>query len=235
MIAEIIDSLTNWWRRLPTWAVLALPLVVVFLVIAIGAASCGSSSDNSAASSSDSGDTTEVALDQPPTNLACRAFQGVPTPQADQGPHDRVEPAPLGYDRSPPGAALAAINATVRMSVATDSQWTQVSSRLIAPGDGRDWFIANRLKVSTLDAVPAGQAPTILGYRVTSFTPNTADVDFYARQPDQSVTVNHTTVAWTAGQQWALVLPTPDSSVGPRVEAADAPPADLVATACTQS
>lgn|GEM_PF-6818220 len=129
-------------------------------------------------------------------------------PAADQGPHSTTDPViPHGFDRSPTGAALAAINATIRMSVATDQQWPQVVRTLIAPGPARDAFITNRIQLSTTDPVPAGQAPVVLGWSVTNYSDERANVDVYTRFPDQSMAVNHTTVVWTGFNDWGLLLP----------------------------
>jgi hypothetical protein len=146
-------------------------------------------------------------LDTPPTNLTWASFNGMSIPQADQGPRNPDQVAPRGFEQSPAGAALAAINATIRMSVATDDQWPQIVRTLLAPGPARDAFIASRIQLSTTAAVPAGQAPQVLGWQVTGFTPQQAAVDVYTQLPDQSLAVNHTTVVWTGFGDWGLLLP----------------------------
>lgn len=198
-------------------------LLVLILAAILGFRSCGSSTPPVDAQQ----DEEQVVLDASPTALSWTTFQGVATPVAEEGPRDRTEPAPSGYERSPVGAALAAINATIRMSIATDSQWSAVSTRLIAPGEGRDWFIANRIQVSTTAAVPADEAPVILGYQVTNYESSSATVDIYSRYSDDSLTVNHTSVVWTAAEDWALVLPVPSSQKAP-VTAVDEVPAAAV-------
>ncbi|MFZ2511734.1 MAG: hypothetical protein WAW85_11690 [Gordonia sp. (in: high G+C Gram-positive bacteria)] len=113
------------------------------------------------------------------------------------------------------------------MSVADDEQFPQVSAELLAPGPGRDWFIANRLRVSTAGPVDPAMAPKVLGYRVTDYKKGvSASVDIFTELPDGSMSVNHTTVAWAASRDWALVVPEPTQS-HPRVEAVDTLPPDV--------
>jgi hypothetical protein len=173
---------------------------------------------------------TPVRLDAPPTNLTWASFNGMSIPQADQGPRTPDQFAPSGFEQSPTGAALASINATIRMSVATDDQWPQIVRTLLAPGPQRDAFIANRIQLSTTDPVPAGQAPQVLGWQVASFTPQRAAVDVYTQLPDRSLTVNHTSVVWTGFGDWGLLLPDTrtTSSTAPAVQTISAVPVSAV-------
>lgn len=169
----------------------------------LAVAGCGGDS----AGEDTSAQPTPVRLDAPPTNLTWTSFNGMSIPQADQGPRTPDQFAPRGFEQSPAGAALASINATIRMSVATDEQWPQIVRTLLAPGPQRDTFIASRIQLSTTDPVPAGQAPQVVGWQVTGFTPQQAGVDVYTQLPDQSLAVNHTTVVWTGFGDWGLLLP----------------------------
>lgn len=160
-----------------------------------------------------------IPLNTAPTGVSWVGFDGMSIPQATQGPHTPDEVAPHGFDRTPPGAALAAINATIRMSVATDEQWPTVTRTLIAPGTARDDFIRNRIQLSTTAPVPAGQAPTVQGWTVTAFTLDRADVDVVTAMPDRSLALNHTTVVWTAAGDWGLLLPENTTTTHRPVEA----------------
>jgi hypothetical protein len=211
------DGLLSVRGRSAVSAVLAVA-VAVALVALLGA--CSSSGDDHPAPSASS---QSVATTAAPTGVAWTEFNGMRIPAADQGPHTDDDIAPHGFDRTPPGAALAAINATIRLSVATDNQWPQVTRLLIAPGAARDAFIRNRIQLSTTDSVPAGQAPTIQGWVVRSFTPTTAKVDVISQMPDGSLADNHTTVVWTAAGDWGLLLPDAASTARP-VEPIDAIP-----------
>ncbi|MGV9678771.1 hypothetical protein ACWDSJ_26105 [Nocardia sp. NPDC003482] len=140
-----------------------------------------------------------------PTNLRSDRFQGIVVPLADQGPHRQTDAAATGFDHSPVGAALAAIQATVRMSVATDNQWPTVGQQMLAPGPGRDAWAVARAQLSITEP-PSGPVVTILGYQVTSYTPDRAATAIYSLQPDSSLTCNTATVVWMA-EDWKLLLP----------------------------
>lgn len=184
----------------------------------------GCGSDDAPAPSASS---STVPVNAAPSGLAWTSFNGMSIPTASQGPHVLDAVAPHGFDRTPPGAALAAINATIRISVAFDDQWPTVVRTTIAPGQTRDAFISNRIQLSTTTPVPAGQAPKVLAWRVTDYTPTRAAVDIITVLPDQSMTVNHTTVVWTALGDWGLVLPDQNATTAP-VASITAIPGDAV-------
>lgn len=200
-------------RRRTALSLLITALSALVLVVS----GCATSSDDNDTESSVQ--PTPVRLDERPTDLQWTSFNGMSIPAAGQGPHTPDPDAPHGFDRSPAGAALASINATIRMSVATDDQWPQIVRTLLAPGPQRDAFITSRIQLSTITSstglVPAGQAPQVLGWQVTAFTPQQAGVDIYTRLPDQSLAVNHTTVVWTGFGDWGLLLPAADATVSP--------------------
>ncbi|CAM3318433.1 Lipoprotein [Williamsia muralis] len=198
-------------------------LVAALLAVVLAVAGCGGGDSGKDTSPQP----TPVRLDAPPTNLTWTSFNGMSIPQADQGPRTPDQLAPRGFEQSPPGAALAAINATIRMSVATDTQWPQIVRTLLAPGPTRDAFIASRIQLSTTDPVPAGQAPRVLGWQVTEFTPQQTNVDVFTQLPDQSLTVNHTTVVWTGFADWGLLLPEAATTT-PAVQTISAVPAGAV-------
>jgi hypothetical protein len=189
-------------------------------------AGCGSDPEDAAPSPSP----TPIPLSAPPTELRWVEFNGMRIPQAKEGPHQLSDVvAPHGFDRTPPGAGLAAVNAIVRLSVALDNQWPSVVRELVAPGPTRDSYITNRIQLSTTSGVPAGQAPQVQGWTLTAFTPDKASVDIYTRMPDDSMTVNHTTVVWApAFSDWRLLLPDASTGASP-VDAVTATPADMVA------
>lgn len=198
-------------------------LAALLGALSVVLAGCGGGGEPSAPASS-----SAVAWTSAPTGLRWADFNGMSIPAADQGPHAGVDSdAPHGFDRTPPGAALAAINATIRLSVATDNQWPEITRTLIAPGDTRDAFIRNRIQLSTTDSVPAGAAPTVQGYTVRAFTPDSARIDVVTRMPDGSLALNHTTVVWTAAGDWGLLLPAANATTAP-VEAITTLPTPFV-------
>ncbi|MBF6339744.1 hypothetical protein IU450_28215 [Nocardia abscessus] len=166
-----------------------------------------------------------MATTAAPTRLRWQPFQGVDLPVADQGPHHIEGPVATGYHHSPAGAALAAIQSTVRMSIATDSQWPMVGQRMLAPGPGRDAWATARAQISIAAPIANG-APKVLGYVIGRYTLGASDVDIYSLHPDNSVTRNRTHVLWHS-DDWRLQLP--DNPTAASVTAVDVPPADMVA------
>lgn len=168
-----------------------------------------------------------VDLSAPPTNVHWVDFQGMQIPQADEGPRNPDAVAPTGFDRSPAGAALAAINATVRISVADGNQWSAVSNLNLAPGPGRDWYAVNRVQVSMDRRVSPGDAERVIGYRVRAYNEAGANVDIFTEAPDSSKLVTFTQVAWTYNGDWGLVPPRQDDHDNRKVAIATTP-ADAV-------
>ncbi|WP_327100327.1 hypothetical protein OIE68_17055 [Nocardia vinacea] len=159
-----------------------------------------------------------------PTGLRWQSFQGVDLPVADQGP-ERIEgPVASGFDRSPVGAALAAIHSTVRMSIGTDSQWPTVGQRMLAEGPGRDTWATARAQISITAPITSG-APKVAGYVIAHYTLDATDVDIYTIHPDNSITRNNAHVLWQGGD-WRLHLP--GNATLPLVTTAAVLPADIV-------
>lgn len=159
-----------------------------------------------------------------PTGLTWRTYQGIDLPVAVQGPRVIDGATATDFDRSPAGAALAAIHTTVRMSVAPDSGWAAVGHRMIAPGRGRDAWATARAQVS-ITTPATDTVPTILGYLVTAYADTEAQVQTFSLYPDNSTTRNTATVIW-APDGWRLRLP--DTVTESPVTAVDSVPADMV-------
>ncbi|MFX0578798.1 hypothetical protein [Nocardia nepalensis] len=178
-------------------------------------------SGHDASESTSQRDTVTVTV---PTGLRWQSFQGVDLPVADQGPNRTEVPVASGFDRSPAGAALAAIHSTVRMSIATDSQWPTVGQRMLAEGPGRDSWATARAQISITAPITNG-APKVAGYVITYYTLDATDVDIYTIHPDNSITRNNAHVLWQGGD-WRLHLP--EDATSPPVTTAAVLPADLV-------
>ncbi|MGO4613034.1 hypothetical protein AB4305_03660 [Nocardia sp. 2YAB30] len=176
---------------------------------------------------SESAQANSTATVAVPTGLRWQSFEGVDLPVADQGPRHTEGPVASGFDRSPAGAALAAIHSTVRISIATDNQWPTVGQQMLAPGPGRDSWATARAQISITAAIISG-APKVLGYVIPRYTLDATDVDIYTIHPDNSVTRNSTHVLWQ-GDDWRLRLPV-NPTIAP-VAAVVVPPVDMVALA----
>ncbi len=174
--------------------------------------------------------TTSVEVHAAPTGGRWQRFQGVELPVTDQGPRSDEGAVVSGFERSPAGAAVAAAQASARISVATDSQWPQVGADMVAPGPGRDAWSVARAQLSVTAPLDADTAPRLLGYVLTRYSPEAAELDLYAQHPDRSITGHHTSVVWQH-DDWRLSLPDPATSAPPTVTTLDTPPAELVAFA----
>lgn len=171
---------------------------------------------------------TTPAPTAPPTGVSWTTFGGVQVPCADQGPKDCYGSAPTGFDHTGAGAALAAISATIRMSIAGDQEWPTVVGALVAPSAARDQWSINRVRISISGPVATGTAPTVQGYTIDAYSPQKATVGIITGQPDQSLTRTTATVVWSAAGDWLLELPATDNTT-PRVQAITAAPADMIA------
>lgn len=200
-------------------ALLAVAVVVV--------TACGSGSEEGTTSSASA---PAVAPTAPPTNVGWTSYAGMAIPHADQGPQaGQQSVSPTGYQHNGPGAALAAISSTIRMSVAPDGEWPQIAGALAAPGPGRDAWSLDRTQISITTDVPDRQAPVVLGYAVTEYTPERAVIAIITRQRDQSLTCTTTTVAWTPPGDWRRVLPDPGAAGGDNpVAALDGVPPQMI-------
>lgn len=196
-------------------SILAVAIAACAVVVAVG---CSSSAEHSVVP----GPTDVHAA---PTHVRWVGFQGVQVPVGDQGPHRIEGPIAIGYDRSPAGAGLAAIESTIRMSIADDNQWPQVGRQLLVPGVARDRWATGRVQFSVVGPVPAGAAPHVLGYAITGYSAARAEVAIYTRQSDGSLTRNATTVV-RSGDTWLLDLSA--TSGTPPIAAVLHLPADMV-------
>ena len=163
----------------------------------------------------------------PPSDVTWTTFGGVKVPCADQGPKDCYGSAPTGYDHTGAGAALAAISATIRMSIANDQVWPTVVGTLVAPSPARDQWSIDRVRISIAGPVATGKAPQVEGYTVDSYTPQAATVGIITRQPDDSLARTTATVRWSLAGDWLLELPPTDNTT-PRVQAIDTAPANMI-------
>ena len=66
--------------------------------------------------------TTTIDPDRAPTEVRWEPYQGITLPIGADGPRQTSGGTATGFTQSPQGAALAAINHSVRIGVAPDSQ-----------------------------------------------------------------------------------------------------------------
>ncbi|MFF0494335.1 hypothetical protein ACFYTQ_35405 [Nocardia sp. NPDC004068] len=142
-----------------------------------------------------------------PADVRWQIWQGVALPIGAKDGPARVDAAATGYSHTPQGAALAAIQNSIRMALAPDDSWTKVAALSLVPGPGKDAWVQSRVLVSITKTDPA-VAPRIAGYKLTNWSPDKAAVTVYTTYPDASVLASDEMVTWTAGD-WRLLLPDP--------------------------
>ncbi|MFC4126867.1 hypothetical protein [Nocardia rhizosphaerae] len=165
-------------------------------------------------------------LSAAPTGVRWQDYQGIALPRTDQGPRTESGSAATGFEHSPRGAGLAALTHTIRLSVATDSQWAAVVNQEVEPGPARDEWAINRVQLSITGPAAPEYAPRLLGYKIIEYGDELSRVEVYTEYSDSSRAVNHTTVSWFGGD-WRLRLPDPQSEDRP-VDAVDELPTDIV-------
>ncbi|WP_143695171.1 hypothetical protein [Williamsia sp. 1135] len=176
-------------------------LALLALIAAVTMAACGSDSGSDEPSAAT--DTTA-----PPAQVTWVSWQGARLPvSATDGPAKVTGDLATGYSNTPQGAALAAFQGTIRLSLAPDESWAQVANKLVAPGTGRDTYAVNRALVSVSGPAPQGTAPIVRGYKFTSYSPQRADVSLAVEQ-DGTLAAAQQTVVWT-GADWRVLLPEP--------------------------
>lgn len=209
--------------------------IVVTLAVSSSLVACGSNEDN------DSAETQEtVNLAATPDNVTWSTLhaQGssssssagsaaggsggdvsVKVPSADQGPEQvGTYGEASGFDFSPVGAGLAALNAPLRVAFAPEDHWDAAVAAGIAPGQGRDELLTNRAALSSTGGVDADLVPTLAGWVVTDYLDEdgspassneqgrSASVEVYARYPDESISKTTYQVVRSGGD-WKVQLP----------------------------
>ena len=208
------------WKRPVVLGVAAIGV----LAIVFGLAFACSAGGGGPASQEDGVDLTD-----PPAEVSWTPYKGIELPvSAVSGPTGQDSGAPIGYEHSPQGAALAAIQTTVRISVADDASWPDLVRVAVAPGAGRDAFSVNRVQLSVQGEADPETKPTIRGYRIADYAEDAATVEVVASYPDDSIAGTSVSVI-RRDDDWKVVLPDPADTDrdAPTVELAELPD-DLV-------
>jgi hypothetical protein len=152
-----------------------------------------------------------------PEGARWQLFMGVALPYSPTfGPTVVDGPLYGGFERSQPGALLAAVQLGVRYLLTPDEGWREVLDRQVLPGAGRDAFARNRAGIDP--QAPPGTYGQIAGFRIVTFTPEVAVVQLVSRFPTSGVLqVSTTTVRWV-DDDWRLQLQ-PDGGTSPTAQA----------------
>lgn len=186
---------------------------IVVVSAAVVLAACGSDDDKGPA---------EPDVNAAPTDVRWEPYQGISLPFAEQGPTKIDAGAATGFNRSPQGAALAAISHTIRLSVAPDDQWPKIAAVEILPGPARDEWSINRVQLSITAPVAKDVTPRVLGYKIGDYSDDRATLTIYTEYPDSSRAGNKATVVWSA-EDWKLQLPDTSSTENPVSVVTDLP------------
>lgn len=169
------------------------------MVAALALGACGS----------DEPEEEKIDLTAPPQGVSWTPMKGVRLPVSEvHGPEESGIGGSVGargYERSPQGAGLAAVNQPVRALAADDRTWGDVAFLSFAPGPGRDVFSVNRAQVS-ISGFDAASAPTIEGWKILDYSPDFAHVAVFSSYPDASLAKTTYRVVWLDGD-WRVELP----------------------------
>ncbi|MET9490030.1 hypothetical protein [Nocardia sp. NPDC006630] len=179
-----------------------LVLLAATAVITTAVAGCGSATHHEAAP------TPPPDPGRAPAQVQWKSWQGVQLPYSSVDGPATVSGAATGYSHSPQGAAIAAIQDSLRTSLSPDSLWSQVAAKSLVTGPGKDAFVLARAQFSITGPADPRIAPAVVGYHFTTYTPGRAEIALYTRFPDKSLAAYHHVMTWTGGD-WRLVLPDP--------------------------
>lgn len=181
------------------------------LAVALGATAC-SSDDEAPQTTQEAEQPQEPQVDRNAApDARWQSVGGIQVPTAEQGPRE-TDPIRYGYDASPQGAVLAAINGQAQLGVAGDDTWDEVSRMTLAPGEGRDHWAQARSLVSVQGAVAADQAPVFKGFKVTDFSDDAAVVVLAVDYPGAELAAYPVQLERIA-DDWKLVLPGQNSDI----------------------
>ncbi|WP_157554965.1 hypothetical protein [Nocardia crassostreae] len=163
---------------------------------------------------------------RPPAEIRWEPYQGIQLPIGAQDGPAKPTPVAIGYSHSPQGAALAAINHTIRLSLAPDGSWPQIANLTLITGPAKDSWVLARAQISITAPADPATAPRISAYKIAAYTPDRSDVTIFTTYPDASIASTTRSVVW-ASNDWRLQLPDPDSQE-PTIQAIDFIPFDAI-------
>jgi hypothetical protein len=142
----------------------------------------------------------------PPAGVTWRVWRSIALPYSpDAGPARLRGDVAGGFARSPAGALLAAVHASSRKVAAGDPGWRDVAASMLAPGPGRDAWIAARSRVQHLQAPETGTFAQVAGFQFVSWSSADAVVQLASRNADGSFGLVALHLAWQ-DDDWRLVL-----------------------------
>ncbi|MBO2465188.1 hypothetical protein [Actinomadura violacea] len=143
-----------------------------------------------------------------PRQVWWKRFKGVAVPFSPiVGPLEVQGDIARCYSHTPRGALIAAVQISVRLERST--RWREILEQQVVTSEGK---IAYSRARAADRVVPAGKAAQITGFRIVSYTPQSAVVGTVSRDPARGGrTARTVTVKWEG--DWKLA-PTPEGSTG---------------------
>lgn len=150
-----------------------------------------------------------------PRQVFWTRFKGVAVPHSPSvGPLIVQGDIARCYAHTPRGALFAAAQISVRLD--RSAGWQKILGQQVVGGEGKAAYARVR---AAGQVVPAGEAAQIAGFRIVSYTPQTAVVGTVSRDPAHGGRMARTTtVRWDG--DWKLA-PTPQGSTGSAPQAVD--------------
>ncbi|MEL4163103.1 hypothetical protein [Corynebacterium bovis] len=165
--------------------------------------------------SSDGGNSNERGWDvtSAPSRVLWSSMAGVKVPSGRQGPA-ATGPVRHGYERSPQGAVLAAVNGQALLSLAPNDKTDAVSDYVLAPGRGRDQWRQARVLADVSGVVDPKAAPRFSAFKITDYSDDAAQVVVAAdySQPERWTGVYPVQLRWI-NDDWRVVNPTREDGV----------------------
>jgi hypothetical protein len=121
------------------------------------------------------------------------------------GPARTEGDAVAGFSRTPTGALLASVHASARKVAAGDPGWRQVAVTMLAPGAGRDAWMAARGRDQRVGDPSPGTFAQVAGFQFVTWSPDDAVVQLVTRSADGQLGVIIVHAEWLDGD-WRLVL-----------------------------
>lgn len=181
--------------------------VATAVALTLGLAACGSDSeDNAVSAEQEVVDTTSV-----PADVRWEPVGGIAAPVESADGPSKNDPVRAGYQHTPQGAVVAAINGQVALATADDQRWPDVLRELAAPGQGRDQWAQGRVLLSIAPGSQVAEPAKFEGFRIASYTPEGALVLLAVTYPEVGLTVYPVQMNWQ-NDDWKLVLPSQDEA-----------------------
>lgn len=149
----------------------------------------------------------------PLPNVTWDLFDGIAEPFSSTDGPARIDGDLVScYAHTPDGALIAAMQISERHLLSAD--WQAITMRQVAPGPGRDKYLAMRAGVTL--APQTGTYPQWAGFSFVTYSPAAAVVQLAVRFPDGGLQMTTDTVVWSGGDWWVQLQP--DGSDSPTAQ-----------------